>query len=125
KAGGHVLNRFSPNNLPIVDESGKRVDLAPKLRHLKPGETSEFVYSFDHEGERHELRICAIRKSEEAAEREREKIRRRARKYGYKTVKASSLEYAAYTLVATTLPADIGVMEILAIYRARWQIELL
>jgi IS4 transposase len=69
-------------------------------------------------------RLCAIRKSEEAASRERRKILRKAQQGGPKP-KPETLEYAAYILVFTTLPvAEFSTAEVLQWYRLRWQVEL-
>ena len=69
-------------------------------------------------------RVCAVRKSVEAARRARKKARREARRQGSK-VKPETLVYADYVIVFTTFPEDrFGAREVLECYRLRWQVEL-
>ena len=69
-------------------------------------------------------RVCALRKTDEKARLAEKKARRVASKNGSK-VMDSTIEFASYVLVFTTLPKDVPVELILDIYRDRWQIELL
>jgi len=68
-------------------------------------------------------RICAVRKSKEAAERAKSKAIRESTKKGFKT-KPETIESAEYIFVFTTLNANISASTILEMYRGRWQIEL-
>ena len=69
-------------------------------------------------------RLCAVRKSVEAARRARKRVRREARRQGNK-VKPETLAYANYVIVFTTFPeASFGTREVLECYRLRWQVEL-
>ena len=66
-------------------------------------------------------RLCAIRKSQQAADRERRKTLRKA----LHGPKPATLEFANYVLVFTTLPAaEFSTAEVLRWYRLRWQVEL-
>jgi transposase len=65
-----------------------------------------------------------IRKSEQATRRAQQKILRKAQKGGPQ-VKPETLEYAAYVMVFTTLPAsEFSTQAVLEGYRGRWQVEL-
>ncbi len=69
-----------------------------------------------------EGRVCALRKSEEAIQKARRRLERRASKR-QTTTKPETWEYAKYVTVFTTdrsTPAET----ILEWYRVRWQIEL-
>jgi len=69
-------------------------------------------------------RVCAVRKSVEAARRARKRAHREARRQGSK-VKPETLAYANYVIVFTTFPEDgFGAREVLECYRLRWQVEL-
>jgi hypothetical protein len=71
------------------------------------------------------LRLLACRLSPEAAKREAYRRRRKAVKGGSQ-VQAQTLVYAAWLLLITSLPAaDWSIAEVLTLYRARWQVELL
>ena len=69
-------------------------------------------------------RVCAIKKSRQAAEKAKQKVRRQAQKGGYK-VKRETLKAAEYLFVFTTIPRDrLKPRAVLELYRGRWQIEL-
>ena len=68
-------------------------------------------------------RICALKKSKQAAERARRKVLKENSKKG-RQVKPETLEAAAYTFVFTTLDRSFTPTTVLEMYRGRWQIEL-
>ena len=69
------------------------------------------------------VRVVAIRKSPQAAEKARRKARKAARDHGH-TVSAATLEAADYVFIVTTLSKTAAsAAEILELYRVRWQIE--
>ena len=69
-------------------------------------------------------RFVAVRKSEPAAERARQKILADARRHGSPQVDLRTLEAAGYVFVVTNLPAEISAASVLELYRFRWQIEI-
>lgn len=68
-------------------------------------------------------RLCIIRKSEAAAAKARERVRRESQRGG-STLQPQTLEAAQYVFVFTTLPEQISAAQVLEMYRLRWQIEL-
>lgn len=121
--GGHVLVRLNLDNVPLETASGKPFDVLARLRSLAATELGDWpVWISDKQG-RIAMRLCAIRKSAQAAEQAREKIRREAARKK-RQVKPETLEAAGYIFVLTTLPASILVAAVLEMYRGRWQIEL-
>ena len=69
-------------------------------------------------------RVCALRKTDEAARLARRKILREATSKGRK-VQAATLQLARYVIVFTTVPeGDWSAAEVLEWYRTRWQVEL-
>ena len=69
-------------------------------------------------------RLIVVRKSKEAAEKERKRILKEASRKG-KTPLARTLQAAAFTFLLTTVPRDIASDVVLAeLYRVRWQIEI-
>ena len=69
-------------------------------------------------------RLIAVRKSPQAAEKSRRKLRAAARKKG-KTPAARTLEAAAFVFAFTTVPGEqLAAPAVLEVYRFRWQIEL-
>ena len=115
-----VIVRINPQSLPLQDGSGNRpFPLLSNLRTLpKSGAVGEWKVTLA--GTNVEGRVCAIRKSEEAIEKARRRIERRASKRQTKT-KAETWEYAEYVAVFTTDCATRA-ETVLDWYRARWQI---
>jgi hypothetical protein len=68
-------------------------------------------------------RLCAIRKSEAAAAKARDRVRRESQRNGT-VLQPQTLEAAGYVFVFTTLPEQVSATQVLEIYRLRWQIEL-
>jgi hypothetical protein len=68
-------------------------------------------------------RVCALKKSKEAAEKAQRKVLQENGRKGAK-VKPETIEAAAYTFVFTTLDRSFTPATVLEIYRGRWQIEL-
>ena len=69
------------------------------------------------------LRLIIQRKTPEAAEATRTKLRREASRK-QTTIDPRSLVAAEFLILATSLPDQYPAHEILAVYRLRWQIEL-
>ncbi len=125
RQGAAVMVRLNTSTLPLLDESGLRFPLADEIGKLKEtGTEREWrVWAQEAKG-RIAGRICAIRKSEEAAERARRQIKRKAQQGG-PNPKPETLQYACYVMVFTTVPANrLSTVEVLEWYRVRWQIEL-
>ncbi|MBI3513394.1 MAG: IS4 family transposase [Proteobacteria bacterium] len=68
------------------------------------------------------VRLVAVRKSPEAAEKDRRRLRADAKRKG-KHPDARSLEAAEWIILVTSLDS-LPIDDILALYRLRWQIEL-
>lgn len=70
------------------------------------------------------VRLVMLRKSAAEAERSRRRARRQSRRHG-KTPQSQTLRAAGYVLLLTSLAAaNFPASDILALYRRRWQIEL-
>lgn len=127
QGGGDFLVRSNWQNLPLQTPEGESFDLLRAARSLSsPGEVGEF--SVQTVATRKEpsmaARMIILRKSDEAAEQAREKIRKEARKKG-RAVDPRTLAAAGYIFLLTSLPAvQIQAAEVLELYRLRWQVEL-
>jgi hypothetical protein len=124
--GAQVIVRVNTASLPLLDQSGKRkFDLLKAMGELKEaGEATGWPVQVPHGQAKIAGRICAVRKSQQATERALRKIKRKVQQGG-KATKASTLEFAAYVIVFTTLPEEeFAPGEVLEWYRLRWQIEL-
>ena len=126
--GADFIVRINWQNLPLTDRASTPFDLFAFLRGLAetvPAGQDVLVAAC----ERDHLpalpaRLVAMRKSEPAAETTRRKILQEAAKKG-RTVDPRTLEAAAYVMVLTSLLAEtVPHVEVLDVYRFRWQIEL-
>jgi len=121
--GGQVLVKINLTNLPLVDNDGSPFGLLDHLRTLKKTELGDWDVWVPYEDIFLAGRVCALKKSKEAAEKARIKALRENGKKGH-MVKPETLEAAGYIFVFTTLPRMFSTKTALEIYRGRWQIEL-
>jgi hypothetical protein len=120
----HFIVRFAWSNVPLENEAGEPIELLGKLESLPEAEAAEFpVWFRTPEGRRHAARLVAIRKSEPAAARARERVRRERSKKGHR-VDLRTLQLAGFMFVLTNLPEAISASSVLALYRFRWQVEM-
>ena len=124
--GADFIVRLGWNALCLKGLDGSDFDLFATLRAqvTQQGEVRVRV-----DGERGEeplqLRLIIWRKTPEQAEAEKKRLLKNANKRGTK-VDPRSLEAAEYIMLVTALPVDIfSTGDVLALYRFRWQIELL
>ena len=95
-----------------------------QLRTLQVDEVQEWQLYFRF-GERvWPIRLCAVRKSQAAAERAQRKARRKAQRKQHR-LRADTLALSEYLLVVTNLePQGWNAAHVLELYRCRWQVEL-
>ena len=125
RQGAAVMVRLNSSALPLWTQRGARFGLSEQISQLKEtGKEQEWPVWVQGAAERIGGRLCALRKSEEAAERARRQIVRKAQQGGA-TPKPETLQYARYVMVFTTVPrSDFSTAEVVDWYRVRWQIEL-
>jgi hypothetical protein len=126
-AGGAVIVRVNWHNLALTERDGTPLRLWDRLRGLAAGAVGEWEVQTAPDAAAPAPvpgRLIALRKSPQAAEAARRRVRRNASKDG-KTPSAQALEVAEYVLVFTTLSAErLRATEVLELYRFRWQVEL-
>lgn len=125
--GGHVLVRFHSSNLPLLRYSGSVFSPLEHLRSLGPGQCGDWDVWFQspRRGDLIKGRLCAIRKSEEAIQLAKKKLQKKASRQ-QRQLRLETLEYAEYVILFTTVNRHrFKAEDILALYRGRWQIELL
>jgi hypothetical protein len=126
QAGGDFLVRLNWQNLPLQTPQGERFDLLQAARPLVDTEAAEFAVQTvaTRKVPAMAARVVMLRKSEQASEEARQKILREARKKG-RQVDPRTLEAAGYIFLLTSLPAgQLKTLEVLELYRFRWQVEL-
>jgi Transposase DDE domain len=126
KRGADVLCRLNRGSLPLYTAEGERIDVMKQLRSLKGRRAEEWPAEIRTEldGEKMVIhgRLIAVRLPKDEAEEARKRVRK---EYGKKT-SAEMLEAAGYVVLYTTVKADrMSAAHCIALYRLRWQVELL
>ncbi len=106
--------RLQPDDIAVVDNGyGYRASAAQQ----------EWQGWCVHDGQRYAVRVLAARLPPEAAARARQRTYQKAQKHG-RTPSVAMVALADWVLVATTLAAGWPLSDVLRLYRARWQVEL-
>lgn len=123
QAGAQLVVRLAVHQVPLLDEEGQPFDVLAWLQAQGSGQHSCPV-AFEYEGHRFATRLIACSLPEAAAERARSKERKKASKQ-QRQLKAETLYLCGWLLLLTSVPAhEWSDEQVLALYRARWQIEL-
>lgn len=123
RSATQVVVRLAVHQVPLLDELGEPFDVLAWLKALGSGHHCCFV-AFEHEGRRFAGRLIASSLPEEAAERARAKERQKAAKK-QRQLKEETLFLCGWLLLFSSLPPSQWTDEqVLALYRARWQVEL-
>lgn len=120
-AQGDVLIRFSPHHLNLYDENGVKVDLLSQIQST--GEAFERTYHLDKAGSMSIRMIASAIPPEHHNKIDKRKIRK-SLKSGHKP-KAATLAYGKWMFLLTTLGPQYDIERIVALYRMRWQIEIM
>jgi len=117
-----VVLRITPATFPVETAAGEPFDLSEWLRQGDAAQ-QEWQGTCVYDAQRSTVRVLAARLPPEAAARARQRKYQQARKHG-RTPMAATLALADWVVVATTLAADWSLGDVLRLYRARWQVEL-
>lgn len=124
-SGGDFLLRYRYKAMTLL-ESGAPFDVLEHVAGMKVDEPREWMLeaTVKNAAERIPVRLCALRKSPEAADHAVRRARKELTRKG-KKVSREALELQRYFLVLTSLTnEDISARQLLELYRVRWQIEL-
>jgi len=122
-AQGHVVIR-TRWRLPLKSPKGSRLNILDLFETLGRDEIGDWSVQLIVDGVSYPLRLVAIRKSDEATEKSRRKLRRNASKKQC-VLKKESLRAAGFIAVVTDLSQnEFSCSQVLELYRMRWQIEL-
>jgi hypothetical protein len=118
-----VVLRVTPTTFPLETAAGEAFAVLAWLR--APGHpTREWAGWCTWEHQHYAVRLLAAQLPPGAAEVARRRVRRKAQKKG-RTPSATALLLADWVLLVTTLAATAwSLAEVLRLYRARWQVEL-
>lgn len=122
--GASFIIKFPWSNVPLERLDGSPFDLLGSLRTLPEAAPAEFPVQFRaSDGKAIRCRVVAIRKSEAAAARSRQKALRKRSKRS-ETIDVRSMEAAGYVFLLTNVPEALSLESVLNLYRLRWQIEM-
>lgn len=118
-----VIIRIHPATFPLETEAGTPFNVLRWLRH-RGDPAREWQGWCRWEGRRYAVRLVAAKLDPAAARRARRRRRRKAQQAG-RTITAPTLAVAGWLLLITTLAAATwSAADVLYVYRARWQVEL-
>ena len=119
----HVVVRIHPATFPLETETGQPFNVLRWLRQPGGG-PREWPGWCRWEGHRYRVRLLAGKLPTQAAQAARRRTRRKAQKPS-RRLTAPTLAVAGWLLIITTLEAPTWTAtEVLTVYRARWQVEL-
>ena len=130
ESGAQPVVRCSAHQFPVEDASGNRINLAGALSDCQPGETRTLEVQFTNSDTRktYAIFIHAYRLSGDDAQAARRRCRKKGKKgnsHGPYTPSQETLFMSEFVLVLTTVsPEVLSAETILALYRCRWQVEL-
>jgi hypothetical protein len=115
--------RLKSKSFNLYDESCNCVDIAEKIGDMKQGSYTELNLHFKKGKDLQPIRLCIYRKTD----KESENAEKHAKKSNSRAMKGKVSEtqkfYGKFVIVTTSLTETPE--KILALYRQRWQIELL
>jgi len=123
--GGDIVLRYNPHSMNVFTQNEEmiKVDWAAELKKLND-QAGEFSVYLCHDGKRIEATVHVTPLPQEQANEARRRTRQAAAKRG-STPKRETLYLSGWVLVITTVPTEILNTEtIAALYRVRWQVEL-
>jgi hypothetical protein len=118
-----VVVRIHPATFPLETEAGQPFNVLRWLRQ-RGGSEREWHGWCRWGDQRYPVRLVAAKLAPTATRRARRRARRKAQKAG-RTITAPTLAVAGWLLLITTLDAGTwSTADVLYVYRARWQVEL-
>jgi len=118
-----VVVRIHPATFPLETEAGQPFNVLGWLRQ-RGGANQEWHGWCRWAGQRYPVRLVAAKLAPTATRRARRRARRKAQKAG-RTITTPTLAVAGWLLLITTLAAATwATADVLYVYRARWQVEL-
>lgn len=124
-AGADILVRAGWKNARWLDADGKPVDLIAEFgKAASRGLIDRPIFIARKGGKALAVRMVAVKKSAQAADKAKRKARRASRKGGHQILKGT-LVAAEWVILITSLPPEsFPTDDVLALYRLRWRIEL-
>lgn len=123
--GGDFLVRIRNKAFRLMKNENEEFYLLENFRKLDYGEIGDFdVLYKSSKDQLQQIRLCVIKKSPEAAERSKTTAIRDM-KHKQRTINEETIELHGYMFVITSVNRNVlSAVEILSLYRMRWQVEL-
>jgi len=122
--GGDVLVRLNPKSLPLYEKSGEPIAVYERVKDMREEEIREWEIGIKRpNGERIPGRLLAYKIRLDQAQRAKRKAQRKAKRKK-QGLSPEALALHDYVLLWTTVGEEWSAQELLDLYRARWQIEL-
>jgi hypothetical protein len=124
--GGQYIARLKNKAFKIFTDELEELPLLKAIENLKIGESKDITVFADRDQSgkpRIKMRLCAIRKSDEEAQKAMRKAIKEQKKK-QRNINAETIELHRYIILVSSLPASISDFNILELYRTRWQIEI-
>jgi hypothetical protein len=122
--GVGLIVRYNPHGLHLYDAAGQRIDLERQLKEATATEVCLPVQVRNQNQQFLDGYLHARRLSPAQAAEARRRARAAAKKAG-RQIRPRTLVFAEWVLIWTTVPPEVLPTDaILALYRVRWQVEL-
>lgn len=122
--GGHYIVRLKNKAFKMYDSKENEHSILNAVKNLSIGEVKNiYIYAGVKGTNRHRLRLCVIRKSDEEAENAMKKALKDCSKK-QRNIYQETIELHRYIILATSLPKSISEYQIAELYRMRWQVEI-
>lgn len=124
KCRSEYIFRLRKNSFTVRNEENEKIDLAAIFAKLNAGECADLsAFATNLDGDKRPVRICAKRKTPEAIEQTKKKLRRKESK-NQSVISDETKTFNEYIVVVTNLNSLVSAEEILETYRLRWQVEI-
>ena len=124
KSGADFILRLRNKAFNLYDENGKQLILTEDILKNTDRECQDFtVYYKSKEKKLNKLRLCVCRKTDDEIAAEQKKLDRTECRKQLKISEDTRFSHN-YFFVVTSLGEEYSCEEILAIYRLRWQVEM-
>ena len=124
ESGAEYIMRMRTNSFAVRDKFGEKIDLGELFAKLGTEDTADVTaFATNPRGDSVPVRICARRKTAEAIEQTKKKLKRRATKK-QQVVSEKAKTFNEYIVVVTNLDDSVSANDILETYRLRWQVEI-
>jgi len=122
---GDFISRYM-NGVFSMEKDQEPFDILKECRTINYGEVKDWfvdAYTKSDHPLRESIRLCVIKKSDEEAAKSVKKAQQQFIKKQRK-INPETLELHRYVILLTSLPKEISALQVLELYRYRWQVEL-